>query len=114
MQDLVRAILALDFDDIRPEEWTPSYAGGASRVDFLLKAEKTVVETKRTRAGLTDRELGDELTVDIARYRAHPDCENLVCLIYDPDHLIRNPIGLKRDLELLGNPPNVKVIISPT
>ena len=28
------------FDDIRPEEYTPSYAGGSSRIDFLLKDEK--------------------------------------------------------------------------
>jgi hypothetical protein len=25
------------FDDIRPEEYTPSYAGGSSRIDFLLE-----------------------------------------------------------------------------
>jgi len=29
------------FDDTpRPEEYTPSYAGGSSRIDFLLKDEK--------------------------------------------------------------------------
>ena len=43
MQDLLHALLWLFFDDIRAEEWTPSYAGGASRADFLLKAEKTFI-----------------------------------------------------------------------
>lgn len=113
VQDLVRAILALDFDDVRPEEWTPSYAGGASRVDFLLKAEQIVIELKMTRDGLTDRELGEELVIDIARYRAHPDCQTLICVIYDPDHIIRNAAGLIKDLESLGNPPRVRVLVTP-
>jgi hypothetical protein len=37
VQDLLHALLRLHFDDIRPEEWTPSYGGGSSRMDFLLK-----------------------------------------------------------------------------
>jgi hypothetical protein len=37
VQDLFHALLKLYFDDIRPEEYTPSYAGSASRVDFFVK-----------------------------------------------------------------------------
>ncbi|HMB89230.1 MAG TPA: hypothetical protein VKP65_00190 [Rhodothermales bacterium] len=44
VQDLLRALLCLDFADIRSEEWTPSYAGGSARTDFLLKPEKAVIE----------------------------------------------------------------------
>jgi hypothetical protein len=36
VQDLLHVLLQLYFDDIRKEEWTPSYAGSASRQDFLL------------------------------------------------------------------------------
>lgn len=35
VQDLLHALFQLYFDDIRPEEWTPSYAGGSRRIDFL-------------------------------------------------------------------------------
>src|SRR5215472_13480956 len=63
VQDLLHALLCLHFDDIRPEEWTPSYAGKSSRVDFLLKREEVVVEIKKTRQGLTERQIGDELIV---------------------------------------------------
>ncbi len=45
-QDLLHALLRLFFNDIRAEEWTPSYAGGSSRMDFLLKRERIVVEVK--------------------------------------------------------------------
>ena len=40
VQDLLGALLKLHFTDVRPEEWTPSYAGNASRMDFLLKSEQ--------------------------------------------------------------------------
>ena len=36
VQDLFHALLTIYFEDIRKEEWSPSYAGGASRMDFLL------------------------------------------------------------------------------
>lgn len=98
VQDLLHAILKLFFDDVRAEEWTPSYAGGSSRVDFLLKKERVVLEVKKTRDGLTDRVLGDQLLVDIARYEAHPDCDALICFIYDPEGRIGNPRGLETDL----------------
>ena len=49
VQDLFHALLTIYFDDIRKEEWTPSYAGGASRMDFLLPEVEAVVEIKMTR-----------------------------------------------------------------
>ncbi|KKM18019.1 hypothetical protein LCGC14_1669940, partial [marine sediment metagenome] len=55
VQDLFHSLLSLFYDDIRDEEWTPSYAGGASRVDFLLPEIETVVEVKKTRATLSTK-----------------------------------------------------------
>ena len=98
VQDLVHAILRLHFEDVRPEEWSPSYAGSSSRIDFLLKREQVVVEVKMTRANLRDREVGEELAVDVIRYRAHPDAKVLVCFVYDPEHEVKNPRGIEDDL----------------
>ena len=98
LQDAVHACLRLFFDDVRPEEWTPSYAGRSARVDFLLKNEQTVVETKMTRPGLGERGIGDELIQDIARYQAHPECQALAALVWDPSLRIMNPRGLEADL----------------
>ena len=47
----------LHFDDVRPEEWTPGYAGNSSRVDFYLKRERTIVEAKVTCKGLDQKEV---------------------------------------------------------
>ena len=98
VQDLLHALLKIHFDDIRPEEWTPSYAGSGSRIDFLLKDEKIVIEVKHTRTGLTDRKLGEELIIDIEKYKTHPDCQQLVCFVYDPEGKLGNPKGIENDL----------------
>jgi len=105
--------LKINFDDIRPEEWTPSYAGTASRMDFLLKKEKIVIETKKSRSGLKDREIGEQLIVDIEKYKRHPDCNQLFCFIYDPEHLISNPCALEGDLSKKHGNLEVKVLITP-
>ncbi len=114
VQDLLRGLLQLDFDDVRPEEWTPSYAGNASRVDFLLKNESIVVEVKKTRKNLGQREVSDQLIIDIARYRTVPHCDLLVCFVYDPDHVINNPAGVESDLTGQSTPDlEVVPVIAP-
>lgn len=99
VQDLLHALLRIEFDDIRAEEWVPSYAGGSSRMDFLLKAEKVAIEAKKTRVGLGAKELGEQLIVDCTKYKQHPDCKTLVCFVYDPELKVGNPLGLVADLE---------------
>lgn len=113
VQDILHTFLKLHFDDIRPEEWTPSYAGSASRVDFLLKQEKIIIEVKKTRTKLRDREVGEQLIIDIDRYKSHPNCDTLICFVYDPDSLINNPVGLENDLNRKTDELNVITIISP-
>jgi hypothetical protein len=113
VQDLIHSLLRLFFDDIRPEEWTPTHAGAASRVDFLLKREKVVVEVKHTRRGLDAKTLGEQLIVDIARYRSHPDCRVLFCLVYDPEGRIHNARGVEHDLESAVTGLLVRVLIRP-
>lgn len=115
VQDLFHALLRLFFDDIREEEWTPGYAGGHSRIDFLLKAEQIAIEIKMTRPGLKAKEVSDQLIIDIDRYRsAHPDCKMLVAFVYDPEGYISNPKGVERDLGKTTNDMLVKVIITPS
>jgi hypothetical protein len=113
LQDLLHSLLHLFFDDVRPEEYTPSTAGKASRMDFLLNNESIVVEAKMTRKGLAGKEIGDQLILDIARYKKHPNCKVLYCLVYDPDHRVKNPRGLESDLSKKTDGLDVKVHIVP-
>jgi REase_DpnII-MboI len=99
VQDLLHALLRPWVADIRPEEFTPSYAGTSTRMDFLLPAHRAVIEMKFVRDADHAKKIGNELIEDIEHYRKHPDCGILWCVVYDPEHLIRNPEGLKKDLE---------------
>lgn len=102
------------FDNVRPEDWTPSYAGSNSKIDFILKDEKIAVETKMVREGLTDKKIGEELSIDIARYRSHEDCQTLICFVYDPEEMLSNPKGLENDLNKLSSEKlEVLVFITP-
>nr|AJQ17318.1 hypothetical protein pSF07202_001 [Shigella flexneri 4c] len=112
VQDLVHALLLLHFDDIRPEEGSPSFAGSSSRQDFLLKKEKIVIEVKKTRRFLGANKIGEELLIDMARYRAHPDCETLVCFVYDPEGWVTNPKGVIDDLEGKDADGKTRVVIA--
>lgn len=114
VQDLLRGLLHIHFDDVREEDYSPSYAGGNSRIDFVLKDEKIVLETKMTNDHLKDKEIGSQLLIDIGRYRAHPDCQLLVVFVYDKGDHIRNKAGMINDLERMTTPDlKVKVFIEP-
>lgn len=99
VQDLLHALLRPWISDIRPEEFTPSYGGSSTRMDFLLPAHQLVIETKIVRDRSHARSVGQELIIDIEHYRKHPACAFLWCVIYDPEHLITNSEGLKKDLQ---------------
>jgi hypothetical protein len=115
VQDLFHALLTIYFDDIRPEEGTPSYAGKCSRTDFLLKQEQTVIEIKKTREGLAAKEVGEQLIIDIHRYQTHPDCKTLICFVYDTEGRIKNPRGLENDLNRISDDNlTVRVFIKPS
>lgn len=99
VQDLLHSMLRPWISDLRPEEFTPSYAGSSTRMDFLLPAHSLVIELKFVRDRAHGKRIGDELIVDIEHYRRHPACNNLWCVVYDPEHLLTNAEGLRTDLE---------------
>lgn len=114
VQDLLRALLKEHFDDVREEDYVPSYAGSNSRVDFTLKNEKIVIETKMTSDKLKDKEAGSQLLIDIGRYKNHPDCNVLVLFIYDKGDFIVNKPGIIKDLDnMSANGLTVRTFINP-
>lgn len=113
VQNLLHGLLRIHFDDIRPEEWTPSVAGAPARMDFLLKKEQIVIEVKMIRKGLGKRKLREQLIVDKEYYRRHRDCKILYCLVYDPKGKISNPKGFERDLSEKIGDFETKVFIVP-
>lgn len=113
VQYILHALLCGLFGDVRAEEVSPSYAGASSRLDFLLKDEQVVIETKMASSSLKDKQIGEQLIIDIERYQSHPDCRTLICFVYDPENYIRNPVGLENDLRRKTEKFEVIVFIVP-
>lgn len=112
VQDAFHAILRLHFEDVRPEEHTPSVAGKSGRLDFLLPRYRVAVETKMTRKGLGRAELLRELGEDCIRFKKHPDVSHLFCFVYDPQRMCDNPAAVEADLSSEVNYPKVRVVVS--
>ncbi len=112
LQRILHALLTLHFEDVRPEETTPSKAGGSYRIDFLLRREKIAVEAKMMRPSLTPRKVGDQLVRDIFGYERHEGVEGLFAVIYDPERQIDNPRGFESDLSKRDSPFPVRVVVT--
>jgi hypothetical protein len=113
VQDLLRGLLKIYFDDIRDEEWTPSYGGSCARIDILLQNEEIAIETKMMRKSLTRKKVRDELIIDKVHYQKHPRCKKLYCVIYDPQAKLKNPDGFEADLTDVVNGFVTKVYVIP-
>lgn len=114
VQYLLNALLKIFFDDVRPEEYGPSHGGSSPRIDFLLREGSIAIESKITRQNRGNSEIKNELSEDKEHYRSHPDCDILVCFIYDPDFEIENPIGFEKDLSGESEDLITEVIVSST
>ncbi|MGE5263773.1 MAG: hypothetical protein ACM3S0_10345 [Acidobacteriota bacterium] len=113
VQDLLHALLILEHDDIKPEVWTPGYAGTRPRTDFFLTLAHIVITAKMTRSGWGSKELEDELPVDIQKYKGYPGCRTLVCFVYDPEGRIANPRAIESEQSGEKDGLTVRVVIVP-
>ena len=64
LRDLLCALLKLEFDEVGFDEWTPPYTGGSTRTTLLLHSEHIAVVVKKTRSGLTAKELTEQIAAD--------------------------------------------------
>lgn len=112
-QDVVHALLCLEFDEIRRETWQPGYAAGASRTYFVVPRDRIIIEVKKTRQGLGAKEIAKQLEQDVLFYWTHPDCQTLFCFVYDPEARVGDPYGLEKALTREVDGQRVEVFISP-
>jgi REase_DpnII-MboI len=98
VQDLLYALLRSAFEDARREEWTPSQAGSAKRIDIVIPSTDAVVEAKFVRSRPHARSIADELRVDFECYHEHPSCKHLIALVHDPSGHLSDPSQFSSDL----------------
>lgn len=113
LQDLLCALLRLEFDEVGSDEWTPPYAAGSPRTAFLIDKDRVAVIAKKTRSGLTPKELAEQVAADTERYAARTHCATLFCFIYDPEGRIGSPKRLETDLTSVSDAFTVEVLIAP-
>jgi hypothetical protein len=103
IQDFMKMALRLLYQDVRAEEYNPSMGGVHSRVDFFIKQEQVVVEAKVAYKGHTNKDIGEELIIDIHRYGQRGGVKHLVCVIYDLDGSMKDRPGFEGDYEKLSS-----------
>jgi len=113
VQDLLHGLLQIYFEDIRPEEYCPSYAGTSARIDFYLKTEQITIEAKMASKKHLKKQIAKELILDKEYYRKKPGVRVLYCLVYDPDEVIANPRGFESDLYEKRDNFEAKVFVVP-
>jgi hypothetical protein len=57
-----------------------------------------LVEAKFVRSRAHGRTVADELRIDFESYHAHPSCENVFAMVWDPSRHIADPASLEREL----------------
>jgi hypothetical protein len=113
VQDLLYALLRLEFEEVGNEDWCPSYGDGATRTSYLLYKERVVIVAKKTKTGVPTKELVEQVRIDSTHFSGRADCRTLVCFIYDPEGRVGNPRGLESDLTMVGDTFTLEVIIAP-
>ena len=113
LQDLFCALLRVEFDEVATEEWIPPYADGAPRTTFFVNKDQIAILTRKTRPGLTTKELADQITADAAYYREQGRCSTLLCFMYDPEGRIGSPKRLETTLTSVHEHYRVEVLVAP-
>jgi hypothetical protein len=110
--DLVRAILPLQFGDVRLESRTPSYAV-STITGFRLEPSGIALTVKKASTTRRNRALTQEVREDIASYSNRPDRpRTVVVFVYDPEFFITNPDQFEVELAGLSDGLGVSAIIA--
>ena len=113
LQDLLCALLKVEFDEVATDEWTPPYTGGAPRTTLLVNRDQIAIVAKKTGPGVTTKELADQVAADSAYYRAQGRCSTVFCFMYDPEGRIGSPKRLEITLTSVSEHCRVEVLVAP-
>jgi hypothetical protein len=111
LEDVVRSLLPLFFDDVRLRSRTPAYAVD-TRTDFLLCQEKIVLTLKQAALDRRQSCLEKQLQEDKSFYGASPDCGTLWVYVYDPQAYLQDPQRLEAIWSQGEENPQMKCVIS--
>lgn len=103
--------------DLIPEDPSGKIGNRYTIKDFISSSARTIVEAKFVRDKEHGKSISKELHDDIETYRHHPQCDNIVFFVYDPDTYISDCDALKRAIHVArsydGHALNVLLIVKP-
>jgi hypothetical protein len=117
VQDLLFALLQIDFKSIQKESYGPKFAGKNPKIDFYIKIKNIGIETKMVLVKYKDYvdRIRKAIIEDKEIYSNDEKMKHLYFFVYDPQHKILNRSDFIRDLE--KNKPKqfktLKIIIKP-
>ena len=87
------------------------------RNTWLDKANKKIDQLSMSKTAIEEenetlKTYLSNAVIDREKYKVHPDCRKLYCFVYDPEGLLGNPNGIKKDLES-NSEDFIKVFIRP-
>jgi hypothetical protein len=88
VEDLLRAALHLQFDNVRRETRTPAYTSDV-RTDFVVAPDQIAVTAKLLTANV-EPQIGSEIHEDTLYYQRRPEISAIVVLVYDPEQFLRD------------------------
>ncbi len=94
LEDLLRALLPLHFDDIRLESRTPRYSA-VTRTDYLLAKEGIALTVKIAGADVRESQLIEQIREDAEYYRCAGKCRVLLEFVFDPEMRMMEPLKLE-------------------
>jgi hypothetical protein len=95
--DLLKALLALFFDDVRTSGRVPPYANGAESVDCFIPQFELALIVKHVVMTEAARNISAELTDDVSHYKTEGRARHLIVLIFDYEGTLSSPRGLEAD-----------------
>lgn len=110
LEDLLRALLPLHFENVRLSRRTPRYAA-TTCTDFLLAEEGIILTVKQANSETGERKLAEQISLDAAHYGGQPS-PALVSFVYDPEGRLRQPELLERAWSRLADAPPLRCVIA--
>ena len=111
VQDMLYFMLKPYIFDLVPEQPNSGETRQYSIQDFRSKSLKTIIEAKRIRNKSHGKTIKKEINDDIGEYKHDDICENLIVVIFDPEHYIESRSGLVRNFNGIHTHDDKKLFV---
>ncbi len=99
VQDMLYFMLKPYIYDLVPEQPNSGETRQYSIQDFRSKSLRAIIEAKKVRSKSHGKSIKKEINDDIGEYKHDSDCDNLIVVIFDPEHFIESRSGLIRNFD---------------